>query len=395
LTSASDPRRIVFVQYGDYAEAVHRFAAGGKENYYAQKYTVDYVAGLATRFSAVTVVTFSRDHPFEKLTNGVGAQGVLLYTPGAKARHDDLTRVVEALDPTDLVVVAPLRPLIGWALRRSIRILPLLADSFHAPGVLNGVRYFLLRRLLNRPAIRWVANHSIAAALDLTRIGVQRHKILPFDFPPIVSPSGYAPKAPPASGPFRLLYVGQLLESKGVGDVLRAMPRLSSCTLTVVGAGADEAILRAIPFSNGTGDRVVFRGKISSDEVLSEMRAHDAVLVPSRPEYPEGLPLTIYEALCTRTPLVASDHPMFRKRIVANWNGLVFRAANSAALAEAVERLRTNPELYRALSVNAGEAAENYLCPLKWHTLLDLWLQDSAESEAQLATFSLANRSYA
>ena len=78
------PRRIVFVQFGDYAEAVQRFAAGGKENYYAQKYTVDYVAGLAARFSAVTVVTFSRDHPFEKLPNGVGAQGVLLYIPGAK-----------------------------------------------------------------------------------------------------------------------------------------------------------------------------------------------------------------------------------------------------------------------------------------------------------------------
>ena len=395
MNPPSGPRRIVFVQFGDYAEAVHRFAAGGKENYYAQKYTVDYMAGLATRFSAASVVTFSRDHPFEKLPNGVGAQGVLLYTPGAKARHGDLVRVVETLDPTDLVVVAPLRSLIGWALRRSIRTLPLFADSFHAPGLLNRVRYVLLRRLLNRPAIRWVANHSIAAALDLERIGVQRHKILPFDWPPIVSPSGYAPKAPPASGPFRLLYVGLLVESKGVGDLLRTMPRLPSCTLTVVGAGADEAILRVIPSSNGTVGRVVFRGKISHDEVLSEMRAHDAVLVPSRREYPEGLPMTIYEALCTRTPVVASDHPMFLKRIVADWNGLVFRAADSVSIAEAVERLRTNAELYRALSVNAGEAAKEFLCPLKWHTLLDLWLQDSSESEAQLASFSLANHSYA
>src|ERR1700730_10119976 len=180
MNPPSGPRRIVFVQFGDYAEAVQRFAAGGKENYYAQKYTVDYVAGLAARFSAATVVPFSRDHPFEKLPNGRGAQGVLLYAPGAKARHDDLAHVVETLDPTDLVVVAPLRRLIGWALRRSIRTLPLFADSFHSPGLLNRVRHLLLRRLLNRPAIRWVANHSIAAALDLARIGVQRHKVLPF-----------------------------------------------------------------------------------------------------------------------------------------------------------------------------------------------------------------------
>src|SRR2546430_10038779 len=96
-----------------------------------------------------------------------------------------------------------------------------------------------------------------------------------------------------------------------------------------------RAILRVIPSSNGTVGRVVFRGKISHDEVLSEMRAHDAVLVPSRREYPEGLPMTIYEAPCTRTPVAASDHPMFLKRIVADSNGLAFRSADSASISDA------------------------------------------------------------
>jgi glycosyltransferase involved in cell wall biosynthesis len=105
--------------------------------------------------------------------------------------------------------------------------------------------------------------------------------------------------------------------------------------------------------------------------------------------------MTIYEALCTRTPVVVSDHPMFLKRIVPDRNGLMFRAADSASLANAVERLRTNPELYRALSLAAGPAAKNYLLPLKWHALLDLWLEDSADAEARLASFSLANRTYA
>jgi glycosyltransferase involved in cell wall biosynthesis len=387
-------RRIVFVQAGDYAEAVHRFAAGGKENYYAQKYTVDYVAGLASRFSAATVVTFSRDMAYEKLPNGVGAQGVLLYPPNGPARHREMIRAVEKLDPTDLVVVAPIRPLLRWASRRPIRLLPLFAGSFHAPGLLNRLKHFLLGRLLNRPAIRWVANHSIAAALDLARIGVRREKILPFDWPPVVSPAGVEPKPPPTSGPFRLLYVGILSQDKGVGDLLHAMARLGSCTLTIIGAGPDESGLRAIASSNGAADRVVFRGKISHDEVIAEMRAHDAVVVPSRPAYPEGIPMTIYEALCTRTPVVASDHPMFLKRLVADWNGLIFRAADPASLADAVERLRTRPDLYRSLSANAGESAEKYLLPLKWHMLLDLWLRATPEADEELGTFSLARRSY-
>ena len=395
MAPSAASRRIVFVQFGDYGEAVRRFASGGSENYYAQKYTVDYVAGLASRYGSATVVTFSRDHDLEMLPNGVGSCGVLLYPPGGKARHAELARAVQSLDPTDLVVVAPLRPLLRWGLSRSLRVLPLFADSFRAPGLANKLRHFQLRRLLNRPEIRWVANHSIAASLDLARIGVHRTKVLPFDWPPIVSPATYPPRPAPGGGPFRLLYVGLLTETKGVGDVLRAMPRLPSCTLTVVGGGSDEAALRALPAANGTSSRVVFRGKISHDEVLDEMRSHHAVLVPSRPEYPEGLPMTIYEAFCTRAPVIASDHPMFLKRIVADSNALVFPAGDSASLATAVERLRSNPDLYRTLSSNAGEAAEKYLLPLKWHTLLDLWLQDSPDAEAQLASFSLANRTYA
>ena len=38
------PVRLTIVQYGDYAEAAARFHAGGEANYYAQRYTVDFVA---------------------------------------------------------------------------------------------------------------------------------------------------------------------------------------------------------------------------------------------------------------------------------------------------------------------------------------------------------------
>jgi len=44
------------------------------------------------------------------------------------------------------------------------------------------------------------------------------------------------------------------------------------------------------------------------------MRSADAIVIPSRHEYPEGLPLTIYEALAARTPIVASDHQCFSAR---------------------------------------------------------------------------------
>jgi glycosyltransferase involved in cell wall biosynthesis len=390
-TNRSALRHIAFVQYGDYAEAVHRFAAGGEEDYYAQKYTVDHVARLAVRHGAATVITFSRDHPFELLPNGVGAQGVLLYPPGERARDSELLRVLDEREPTDLVLVAPIQSVLRWAVRNRVRTLPLFFDSFPVSGPKARVKAWLLARALNARHFRWIANHNIAASEDLARIGVDPHKILPFDFPAIVSPSDYSPKEPPDRLPFKLLYVGQLSEAKGIGDVLRALPSLPDCALTVIGAGPDEAVLRAITEGNETAPRVAFQGKIAHERVLEMMRTHDAVLVPSRHEYPEGLPITIYEALCSRTPVIASDHPMFRKRIVPDRNAVVFKASEPASLAAAVARLMTDPALYRSLSKAGGEAAENYLCPLKWHDLIDTWLTGGAESDEYLSSFSLAH----
>jgi len=41
--------RLTIVQYGDYAEGYKRLSEGGAENYYAQRYTVEFVGLLAGR----------------------------------------------------------------------------------------------------------------------------------------------------------------------------------------------------------------------------------------------------------------------------------------------------------------------------------------------------------
>jgi glycosyltransferase involved in cell wall biosynthesis len=382
-------RHIVFVQYGDYAEAVRRFAAGGKEDYFAQKYTVDYVAGLAASHESVTVITFSREHPFELLPNGVGAEGILLYPPGKKARHSELIHALEARRPTDLVLVSPIHSVLRWAVRTRVPTLPLFADSFLDKRVKSRLKAWILARELNHSHFRWVANHSAAAAQDLARIGVNPSKILPFDWPPTISPSDFPPKEPPTGLPFRLLYVGQLSEAKGIGDAVSALSSLTACTLGIVGWGSDEDRIRSIIERNGIASRVIFHGRIPHDQVLEQMRMHDAVLVPSRHEYPEGLPMTIYEAFCSRTPVIASDHPMFLQRLVPDGNALIFEASKPASLSAAVSRLLADPELYRSLSRAAGEAAGNYLCPLKWHDLIGTWLKGGTESDTYLRSFAL------
>ena len=180
------------MQYGDYAEAVHRFAAGGEEDYYAQKYTVDHVARLAVRHGAATVITFSRDHPFELLPNGVGAQGVLLYPPGERARDSELLRVLDELEPTDLVLVAPIQSVLRWAVRNRVRTLPLFFDSFTSLRTLKRrVKAWLLAQGSTMP-VTFAGSPIIISRRRKTWHGLASipHKILPFDFPAIVSPIG-------------------------------------------------------------------------------------------------------------------------------------------------------------------------------------------------------------
>lgn len=379
--------RLVFVQFGDFSEAYHRLREqAGEETYYAQRYTIDFVTDLAAggTVEAVTVVTFSRDEALTQLAPRLSTAGVKLYVEGQGARHSELVRVVEQQRPTHLIISAPIVPLMRWGLAAGIPVLPLFADSFRGHGLRQQVRNARLAYVLNDPRIRYVANHNLAAALELERIGVEPSKILPYDWPAVDSPREHTPKsAPPKNRPFRLLYVGQVSEAKGVGDLIRALVELNTagklCALTVIGQVLEPSLVE-LAGELGVATQVDFLGTQAHDEVAAAMRSHDAVVVPSRHEYPEGLPMTLYEGLCSRTPLIVSDHPMFALRIRGGDNALVFEAGSASALATSVLTLASDAALYERLSRNAESAADGYLCPLKWDRLITSWL-DPAHGE--------------
>ena len=107
------------------------------------------------------------------------------------------------------------------------------------------------------------------------------------------------------------------------------------------------------------------------------MRGADAVVIPSRHEYPEGLPLTIYEALAARTPIIASDHPMFRGALVDEESALIFPETNIVSLASAIARLSTDHSLYRRLSANSERAWQALQLHVTWGDLMERWLADT------------------
>ena len=389
--------RIVFVQYGDYRFAVRNFEAGGAETYAAQRYSVEIVAELAKQHELVAVVCLNADPYEERLPNKVLTQGLRLYSQVSEA---ELVERVAALRPTHLVSRSPIRPLLRWGIRSSVRTLPLLATSFPARGGLRTYyRHWRTARILSHPAIEVVGNHALNSCLDLRRIGVPPAKIVPWDWPAVATPAQRPAKTwlSASAGPVRLFYAGVISDDKGVGDCLGALrllrERQRDARFTFAGAG-DIARFEKLADDLGVRGAVTFLGRIPHVDVLRQMHEHDLVVVPSRHSYPEGLPLTIYDAYCSRTPLLASDHPMFRGRVEHEFGALVFRAASPESLAEQADRLLRYPELYAQLSGNSAEAWQRLQLPVRWGDLLRHWLDGSPEGRAYFAHYNLSAGPY-
>lgn len=388
-------KRITFVQVGSYAEGYKRFEAGGGEDFFAQRYSVDFVGDLAKRddVEEISQVCIAQDLEEEVLSNGIRQLGLVYRPEGRPARVRELIDMVMGTRPTHLIINSPVTPLIRTARKAGVDVYPLLADSFRVSGIKAKIRYWWLAHNLRHPDIRWVTNRNLKASQDLERIGIPPSKIVPFDWPAVVTPADFEVKTAAADpqNP-RLLYVGQVRETKGVGDLIDGVVELNAsgrrAHLTIVGAGNVERWSRYAR-DQGVGDCVTFAGKLAHTEVLDSMHDNDVVLVPSRHEYPEGMPNVIYEGLCSRTPLVVSDHPMFGTRVKDGQDCLVFPAGSVEALVESIEKLLGDPALYEALSRNAEQACGNYLIGAPWGDLIEHWLAHTPDDDAWLADHAL------
>lgn len=388
--------RLVFVQYGDYAQAAERFEAGLGETYYAQRYSVEAVAELASRFGETYVVGLGGVPRDQRLGSGVRCIQ-LPETAGHPSAFAGVIERLAELNPTHLVIRAPATPLLKWGAQRVGRVLPLFADSFR-PSPRLWWRHRRLASLLNRPAFPCIANHNVNATRDLARIGVRLDKLVPYDWPPEHNPREFSSKAGPIDpAKPKVLFAGSITAAKGVGDLIDAIALLRkrgvNVALTILGDGELDAF-QARRDKLGLQSAVTFTGRVPHTDVLEQMRTHDVVVVPSRHEYPEGMPFTIYDTLCVHTPLAASDHPMFRGKVVDGETGVVFRASDPGDLSQRLGALLADRELYAKLSANSADAWAGLQCPVRWHELLEHWLTDTPADREWLRNFGLASGRY-
>jgi glycosyltransferase involved in cell wall biosynthesis len=382
-------RLLIVHSAGDFREAWRLRERSGGEVYYGHSYILDELERMAATFDEAGYLCCSATPYDEHLPSGarVLAAGADPYKDPAPA-----IAAMARFDPTHLIVHGPMPALLRWGLDRDIAVGCVLADSFHLDPLRRWWRYRRLPGLLNAPGVTLVANHGINAARDLVSLGVSAGKVLAWDFPHGRSPDDFAPKRLSGAAPRRLLYAGSIVRSKGVGELIRAVVHLAprcDVRLGIAGAGRVDTY-RKLAERLGVSDRVDFLGLVPNADVLRLMQEADAVVVPSRHSFPEGLPLTLYEALTSRTPVIASDHPMFRGHLRDGESALVFPAGEARALAACVERLFGDPALYEKLSLGSAETWHRMQCPVKWGAMIERWVRSEPADREWLTAHTLA-----
>ena len=252
------------------------------------------------------------------------------YTaPPAEVLAGAVRRTVAAVDPD--VVHAHFGPDTAFAdlaLRRSRY--PLIG-TFHGfdasvrPEVLREYGWSARRLVDEGPALlqRLAAIVTVSGPLReqlLTRgAPADRVHVIPCG----VRPDQFRWSPPPEGGP--VLFVGRLVEKKGLADLIEAMAGVPSApSLVILGTGPDEPWLRRLAAARRV--RADFRGSATSTEVRDAMRAATLVAMPSRTASTgdmEGMPVVSVEAGASGRPVVGYAHSGLIESVVHGKTGLL------------------------------------------------------------------------
>jgi glycosyltransferase involved in cell wall biosynthesis len=238
------------------------------------------------------------------------------------------------------------RDLAYWAVAKSLgcRVVNQVHGGAMPQDFFRGkaVPTWLLRRfLVSSDAVTVLSSAELRAyqAFD-SRIRV--HLV-----PNAIDPTGLAdqPRAYNADAPLQLVYVGRLVRSKGLFELIEAMAELKRAgrrfVLTMAGGGPDRDALVAATRKADLQDRVRFPGSVFGAEKRRLWLASDVFVFPT---YSEGLPYALLEAMaagcvCITTPVGAIPDVMRPGE-----HGLFVPARDTGALAKAVAGLDDDRE---------------------------------------------------
>ncbi len=151
-----------------------------------------------------------------------------------------------------------------------------------------------------------------------------------------------------------VLFVGRLVNEKGVHVLMDAIPRVLSqytaVRFVIAGSGPERTPLEKKAMDIGVSDKATFTGYISDEQLLKLYKCADIAVFPSLYE-PFGI--VALEGMVAGIPVVVSEAGGLNEIVVNRFNGMKFSTGRSDLLAEHIVELLENPELVVDITRNA------------------------------------------
>lgn len=234
----------------------------------------------------------------------------------------------------------------------------------------HGGDLFGLRGRMWTAIKRWVL-HRCDAVTVVSNAMAERVREIAGEVEPAVIPMGtdlrnlFVPPKEPRKPPFnRLIFVGRLVEKKGVKYLLEAMALLCHAhpgiMLTIIGHGPLRASLEDQARDLDLSDFVRFVGAVPHIELPSFYRAADIAVFPfveASTGDQEGFGLVMVEAMGCECAVIASNLPAVRDTVKHGETGVATIPGDPAALAQAIESVLESQDLASLIARTARSRA--------------------------------------
>ncbi|MEI6279253.1 MAG: glycosyltransferase [Verrucomicrobiae bacterium] len=170
-------------------------------------------------------------------------------------------------------------------------------------------------------------------------------------------------RQPPLDGSWRLVQACRLIPKKGLHTALQAFAQFRGlfpkAVLTIAGDGPMERELQASARVLGIADAVTFAGFLREPELKELYAGSHLFLHPSETtdrQDQEGVPNSMLEAMATGLPVAATLHGGIPEAVADGVSGLLVPERNPDALAGALIRMASSPEMSAEMGRRASQA---------------------------------------
>lgn len=178
--------------------------------------------------------------------------------------------------------------------------------------------------------------------------------------------TGNSFKKPP--GLFVLLFVGRLIEIKGLRDLIAAFSLLeeslqAKTELWIIGDGIERKSLEDLAGTLNLTDKITFYGRLPNDQLPDYYAAADIFIAPSIIDSSgneEGQGVILLEALASGTAIISTKTGGITEVIEHGKTGLLVSPNDPPGLKKAIEELLINEELREAFASEGKKIINNY-----------------------------------